>query len=382
MCFQSADTGYIAGKHFFKDTLDEDFAVIRITTDSGKNWIEVDTSYNFLARSINSKFNRGIITSIDTLSTATIEVFNSDIMLRERFTFDTISEIVQVCIISADSIVFVGKDLEGEDIIGLMKIENNIPEISIFHPPYCENIDNIWFDDANIGWIKSGVNLIYTENLGITGETRTSCEIADFYDLDNGVVRSETGLFFTSNRGISWVPSYNPWNNGDFIINISPGLVWWGYTFGEFGSTFWLMDVNRPFDRLYCDMNFFHQSYWKAYSINDKQIYLMSNLGDIIYSLDNVNYNSIDETILQANNTVEVYPNPASDVIKISIESPNTSRIKEAKIYNNIGKIIYDELHNSESHIRINISELPEGLYHVLLTTSEGIHRSKFTKIK
>ncbi len=70
--------------------------------------------------------------------------------------------------------------------------------------------------------------------------------------------------------------------------------------------------------------------------------------------------------------TVEVYPNPASDFIKIS----SSGKIKSIQIYDTVGKIIQAELENN----KIDIRNLPTGTYLINVKAEKGNFSGKFIK--
>jgi hypothetical protein len=70
---------------------------------------------------------------------------------------------------------------------------------------------------------------------------------------------------------------------------------------------------------------------------------------------------------------VEVYPNPSSDVIKISNISAS-----EFSIINNIGSVVKSgKVANNE----ISVSDLENGNYFIQLTNSTSIYQGKFIKM-
>jgi len=76
------------------------------------------------------------------------------------------------------------------------------------------------------------------------------------------------------------------------------------------------------------------------------------------------------------NGQIEVYPNPATDFIKIT--GLNNS-VTEARIVNMIGKTVM-VLHPGEESINADISELPSGVYFVNLTSSDKNTVKRFVK--
>ena len=72
----------------------------------------------------------------------------------------------------------------------------------------------------------------------------------------------------------------------------------------------------------------------------------------------------------------KVYPNPATD--KISIESKEITGIVDVKIYNITGCNIFAYKHNIAQPL--NISNLQNGLYSIVITSNSNLYYSKFIK--
>jgi N-acetylneuraminic acid mutarotase len=70
-------------------------------------------------------------------------------------------------------------------------------------------------------------------------------------------------------------------------------------------------------------------------------------------------------------NAVSVFPNPASDILKIALTNSN-EKINELKIYDQLGLLVYDQEEISPNDISVNVSEFAEGIYFVSLTFSDG----------
>ena len=74
-------------------------------------------------------------------------------------------------------------------------------------------------------------------------------------------------------------------------------------------------------------------------------------------------------TGISFNNTaleIDIYPNPASEFLHIEIE--NAAKVKEARILDAKGKSVYVQ----EGLEKINVAELPAGMYLLYLTTEDG----------
>jgi hypothetical protein len=85
----------------------------------------------------------------------------------------------------------------------------------------------------------------------------------------------------------------------------------------------------------------------------------------------------IDQTII-ALNSYDVYPNPTSSEITVSLKTFDLSTFVE--VYNTLGQLIIKKA-AAEKNIKLNLSELAEGVYHVRIT-NEGkqLYQTKVIK--
>ena len=80
--------------------------------------------------------------------------------------------------------------------------------------------------------------------------------------------------------------------------------------------------------------------------------------GDYVLGACNGDYTGINE---KHDSNIEIYPNPAKDVIKLSAVGNQPSTLK---IYNVSGTII-DEIDFNSNEIEINVSEYKSGIYYI-----------------
>ena len=80
--------------------------------------------------------------------------------------------------------------------------------------------------------------------------------------------------------------------------------------------------------------------------------------GDYVLGACNEDYTGINE---KHDSNIEIYPNPAKDVIKLSAVGNQPSTLK---IYNVSGAII-DEIDFNSNEIEINVSEYKSGIYYI-----------------
>ncbi len=86
---------------------------------------------------------------------------------------------------------------------------------------------------------------------------------------------------------------------------------------------------------------------------------------------------NVDTTSVQKIQTVNfrLYPNPANDLLTVH----NVSGVKTISIYSVTGKLINSYV-NSNSVIRLNVSDLPSGLYLMKFDTDQGVSAKRFIK--
>ena len=77
--------------------------------------------------------------------------------------------------------------------------------------------------------------------------------------------------------------------------------------------------------------------------------------------------------------TVSVYPNPATDVLTISIG--NTADLPSAySIYSSLGQVIAQKVVSSNGDLSINTSDLSSGIYFIRIEKETAVKTLKFVK--
>ena len=76
---------------------------------------------------------------------------------------------------------------------------------------------------------------------------------------------------------------------------------------------------------------------------------------------------------------MHLYPNPASSELYLEIASDNKNIVSQITVFSLEGKEVLKKPVSSSKDI-INISSLPDGLYFIRLTNSEGVLNGKFVK--
>ncbi len=83
-----------------------------------------------------------------------------------------------------------------------------------------------------------------------------------------------------------------------------------------------------------------------------------------------INFESIKPTIL-------VYPNPCADWLSIDL---NPSEVSTIKLLNSFGQIVLNEESSEKSQLKLDLSSLSSGVYHLELSVNGQLSTSKFVK--
>ena len=96
------------------------------------------------------------------------------------------------------------------------------------------------------------------------------------------------------------------------------------------------------------------------------------------YYVDDVVFGSFTTGLnnVVLNKTFNVYPNPANGFV--IIESENLSGINQLIITNSLGQVVIEETINGTSNNRIDVTNLENGIYFMILNSESGMSTSKF----
>lgn len=211
---------------------------------------------------------------------------------------------------------------------------------------------------------------------------------------DENSVNDSISTVFNFNRGTSahwniktdYYPSQTSWilkdENGKIIAKSEDSLKF----MNVYKDTFCLSEGCYDFiifDKAGNGLNG-RDGYWQGYFYFYLQDKIIASGIQFGYK-DSVHF-CIDSNVFVSNPennknifNFNVYPNPCVDEIQLRV-TPATSCNYELEIYNIEGKKIMD-LQNLEDGSRINVSNLPQGIYLVRLRDFSQSHTSKFVKI-
>lgn len=87
----------------------------------------------------------------------------------------------------------------------------------------------------------------------------------------------------------------------------------------------------------------------------------------------------VNEYVL--NNFLEVYPNPVSGTISITLSYPNGGEVKEVSVFNSIGEKVLSENYSSKKfNHSLYVGNLPSGTYFMDMKDEKNTYRTKFVK--
>lgn len=81
-------------------------------------------------------------------------------------------------------------------------------------------------------------------------------------------------------------------------------------------------------------------------------------------------------------NSIDVYPNPTTGLLNISFENISESDVCNVEIYDALGRLLSSEMVNASGNHTMDISEYPEGLYVVRISSSTFVSNKKIMLTK
>lgn len=196
-----------------------------------------------------------------------------------------------------------------------------------------DNAENIHQESLGIQ-INSGINIGLFNIYQTTDSISLSLTVTD-----DGVIAS-VKADLTPLKG-SYVSTFKKMNADSFYISIPRGSVTTGTKYLNFTIT----------DNMGNEMKLY-----KAVTINP--------LSDV--------------KICNADNSLEIFPNPATNSISFDVRYPEY----DLMVYNNLGIEYYHVTNKNTSLHKINVSQWPEGVYLVSVVTHSGLYEKPFVVLR
>ena len=206
-------------------------------------------------------------------------------------------------------------------------------------------------------------------NSGITGGY-VNLKSVYFTDVNTGYAVGQSGkIIKTTNGGTNWVAQSSGVTNDIFsiyFINANTGYAvgWTKVLKTTNGGSSWTVQ-SSGITGTYDNLN-------DVYFIDANTGYTVGNKGRILKTINGGGVGIEENT---ANNSIQIYPNPASDFITIDLQNINNE--VKLNIYNVMGDLLRSE-NISKNHQTLNIQNLADGMYVASIESNNKIITQKF----
>ena len=268
---------------------------------------------------------------------------------------------------------------------------------------------NMWINDGTYPWevtqenpnsgsycVKSTNKTWYsTSKISLAVNVPNNCVVSYYAKVDcfplNGA-----GFFIDNVQYGETLKDQVPWTR--YSVSLSPGnhLLEWKYgnqlPLDEYANEFYVDDitVGNTFDiyRSNCDGTGqvmvasaaisaqYIDNDWITLPIGQYKYGVSIDGGHTIYWSECINkdYQGIEENLVD---NVTVYPNPATDVIRIDVDTRLIESVQRVDVYDITGQIVI-----SSTKTEINVSGLKSGMYFVNILTDNGVVTRKITVLR
>ncbi|MBN4071394.1 T9SS type A sorting domain-containing protein [Crocinitomix catalasitica] len=241
-----------------------------------------------------------------------------------------------------------------------------------------EDIFSIQFVDANEGWAVGTVDvnavILHTIDAGTSWTPQTSGIVeplfaVHFVDNTNGwAVGAAGSIITTSDGGSSWTPQSSGVTvdlvDVDFLDMNKGWAVGGGGTVIKTidGGLNWVTEISGTTT----DIKSIHMRH-------DSLGWFCGGGGEIrVYAMNPPTVNIFK---IESNLTVNIYPNPATDWVKIELS--NYDKEWSIILYDISGKVVDNRNDISESSVQISADEIVSGIYFIEIINSERVLRTE-----
>ncbi|HEX7413868.1 MAG TPA: LamG-like jellyroll fold domain-containing protein [Bacteroidia bacterium] len=85
--------------------------------------------------------------------------------------------------------------------------------------------------------------------------------------------------------------------------------------------------------------------------------------------------------LVNSNEQISIYPNPASTIINVQISQFDNGKTNSAEVYNIIGECVHHQIIKS-SNCQIDVSDLAEGIYNISIINNEGVVNKRLVIVR
>lgn len=265
---------------------------------------------------------------------------------------------------------------------------------------------NMWINDGTYPWevtmndpnsgsysVRSTNKTMFSTSKITLGVTVPTTCVVSYYAKISCFPLNGGGFFIDNVQHGETMKDIVPWTH--YSVSLSPGnhLLEWKYanqlTEGDYENSFYVDDitVGNAYNvyRANCDGNAqtlvavavinaqFVDNDWVTLPIGQYKYGVSIDGGNTIYWSECIDkdYQGLDENTIA---DVAVYPNPATNFIKIDVNTQLSVFVQCVDIYNVTGQLVI-----SSTETEINVSELESGIYFVNILTEKGVFVKKIT---
>jgi hypothetical protein len=210
----------------------------------------------------------------------------------------------------------------------------------------------------------------------------TSLNIRNTYFIDtiSGFICGDSGkILKTNDGGNSWQYLNTTISSRLNTIYFKSGQV--GFAAGDSGVIIRTTDGGNSWT---LDSTGTSNNFTKIYAVNDSIVFAMTNSSSVMnpsrmYSINLNSLTTVWELLNDQSNYVSIFPNPASDQIMVNFLDIPKSSFCEIKIFNNVMSTVYSEISRGPVFNNlIDVNQLPNGIYHVIVKTEDKLLNGKF----
>lgn len=158
----------------------------------------------------------------------------------------------------------------------------------------------------------------------------------------------------------------DPTNITYYLDGVQIGQVPYVWAAGDpVGNSTAVVGASRLFDRFFDgkidDISIYNRA------LTAQEVYALYDDGIYCYPV------GINENSLSDNLELNIFPNPASNYLNVSLNS----NIQRLSIYNSIGQVVLNQVNINESFLNINVDSFSKGIYVVEVLDEKGNLKSK-----
>jgi hypothetical protein len=288
---------------------------------------------------------------------------------------------------SASDNVNVQPIVAGNQQIRLVGVDSNNKNVVVWNNKYSTYIDSVYlYKETNVSDIYNKIgsapylSMMFIDTLSNPNQNsnRYKITLKDKCGFETSSSDPHKTVHLSINQGMSnsWNLIWEPYTG----FTVSTYNIYRGTTLNNLalfssisGNTYQFSDYNPPLGYVYYQIEVVPPASQLNAPFIGEKVMAVTNFTTSRSNIATNNITGISD-LYSDNNYFSVYPNPAKDEVLVSIESNNQSTIK---IYNLVGSLIKTESANGSS-THINLSDIPNNLYIIEVSSGNKIGRQKF----